>query len=424
MKVYLETFGCTFNQADSQIMVASIKKAGHEIVQFTDEAEVVILNSCYVKLPTEQKIINRIKTIGSLYPPKKLVVAGCMVDIDPEKLDRIAPQASWIGARQINSALEVVEAAFKGEIKRKTGHCHDIKAGLPKKRFNPLIHVLQIAEGCQGVCTYCCTRLARGKLQSYPESILTLEAEQAVQDGCVELQLTAQDTAAYGKDTRYKLSSLINEITSIEGNFRVRVGMMHPHSMAGDVEALRESFKDEKVYKFLHLPIQTGNNQLLKDMNRGHTVENFKDIVFKFRKEIPELALATDVIVGYPTENNNAFQDTLDLVHDIQPDFLHISKYRHRPGAISSRLKEIDHRAMKKRSRELNELKTEIAYQKNQKLLNSIQNILITDKGSKGGFLGRNYSYKTIIVEDAPLGKLVQVRIIEAKSTYLRGELV
>ncbi|HMK53318.1 MAG TPA: tRNA (N(6)-L-threonylcarbamoyladenosine(37)-C(2))-methylthiotransferase [Methanobacteriaceae archaeon] len=424
MKIYLETFGCTFNQADSQIMVASLKKAGHELVQLQDDADVVILNSCYVKLPTEQKITNRIKMADSLYPQKKLVVAGCMVDIDPEKLDRIAPNASWIGARQINSTLEVVEAAFNGEIKRKTGHSCEIKAGLPKKRFNPLIHVLQIAEGCQGICTYCCTRLARGPLQSYPKTVITLEAEQAVKEGCVELQLTAQDTAAYGKDTGDKLSPLIDTITSIKGNFRVRVGMMHPQSVNDDLESLIESFKNEKVYKFLHLPIQTGSNQVLKDMNRGYTTMDFKEIVDKFRQKIPELSLATDVIVGYPTEDDSAFHDTLNLINDIKPDFLHISKYQHRPGAISSKLEEIDHQTMKNRSRELNELKSKIAYQKNQKLLNTIQNILITDKGPKGGFVGRSSSYKTIIVDRAPLGEFLPVKITEAKSTYLRGELI
>jgi MiaB-like tRNA modifying enzyme len=424
MKFYLETYGCTFNQADSQIMVASLEKEGYKLTETAEEADIFILNSCYVKLPTQQKIINRIKYITSSYPQIKLLVAGCMVDIDPQVLEDIAPQASWIGARQLNYIQEVVEAMLKGETIRKTGQSRHIKAGLTKKRFNPLIHILQIAEGCQGSCTYCCTRFARGKLQSYHPDILLEEVEEAIQDGCVEIQLTAQDTGAYGKDTGDSLASLIKDITQIEGDFRVRVGMMHPESVVGDLESLIKSFESEKVYKFLHLPIQSGNDQVLTHMKRGHPVDTFRKIVYRFRDAVPNLSLATDVIVGYPTEDENAFQDTIKIIGEARPDFLHISKYHHRPGAASSHLKEISTSIMKKRARQLNELKTQIAYQNNQKLLNTAHKIIITDKGSRGGWMGRNDSYKTVIVDDAPLGKFVTVKITEAKSTYLRGEVL
>lgn len=424
MKFYLETYGCTFNQADSQIMVASLEKAGFELTERAADADIIILNSCYVKLPTQQKIINRIQSFTSLYPPSKLVVAGCMVDIDPEILERLAPQASWIGARQLSSTLEVVESTLRGENIRKTGHSHDIKAGLSKKRFNSLIHILQIAEGCQGSCTYCCTRFARGKLQSYPAEVLLEEVQNAVDEGCVEIQLTAQDTAAYGNDTGDSLSSLIHDITRIEGDFRVRVGMMHPQSIGKDLKSLIKAFKSEKVYKFLHLPLQSGNDEVLSHMKRGHSVDTFKEIVHRFREKIPRIALATDVIVGYPTEDDKAFQDTLKIINEVLPDFLHISKYQHRPGAISSHLKEIDTMVMKGRTRQLNELKTRIAYQNNQRFLHTKQNILITDKGSRGGWVGRNDSYKTVIVPEAVLGDFVKVKITEAKSTYLRGVVI
>ncbi len=424
MKFYLETYGCTFNQADSQIMVASLEQAGYKLTKKAADADIIILNSCYVKLPTQQKIINRIQQLTSSYPQNKLLVAGCMVDIDPQVLESIAPQASWIGARQLGSTLEVVDAMLKGRNIRRTGHSRDIKAGLSKKRFNPLIHILQIAEGCQGSCTYCCTRFARGKLQSYPLDVLLEEVQKAVEEGCVEIQLTAQDTAAYGKDTGNSLSALIQDITRIEGDFRVRVGMMHPQSIGEDLESLIKVFESEKVYKFLHLPLQSGNDEILSHMKRGHSVDTFEDIVHRFRETLSQVALATDVIVGYPTEDDKAFQDTLKIISQVRPDYLHISKYHHRPGAVSSNLKEIDVMVMKNRARELNELKTRIAYQNNQTFLHTVQNILITDKGSKGGWIGRNDSYKTVIVPEAPLGDFLKVKITEAKSTYLRGVVI
>jgi threonylcarbamoyladenosine tRNA methylthiotransferase CDKAL1 len=423
MKIYMETFGCTFNQADSQIMAGLLEETGGEIVKSPEEADVIIINTCYVKQPTEQKITNRIGKMQAQFPQKKLLIAGCMVDIDPEKLKRLAPKAGWIGARRINSAPEVVEAVMNGHLVRETGHGDDIKTGLPRKRSNPLVHILQICEGCLGKCSYCCTRFARGGLQSYPIPLLRAETEQAVADGCVEIQLTAQDTAAYGKDSGETLSDLINQITSIEGDFRIRVGMMHPKNIKGDLETIINSFKNEKVYKFLHLPLQSGSNQILSDMNREHTVEEYMDIVSHFRTEIPELSLATDIIVGYPTEDDDEFQGTLNVIRDIYPDFLHISKYHHRPGTRSSLLPEIDHQIMKKRSRELNDLKVNIATCNNQKLLGTHQKILITDKGSKGGYLGRTNSYKTVVVEEALLGTYIDVEITHSLSTYLKGKI-
>jgi len=197
--------------------------------------------------------------------------------------------------------------------------------------------------------------------------------------------------------------------------------MMHPQNIRDDLDAVINSFKHEKVYNFLHLPLQSGNNQVLSHMNRGHSVEEYLEIVNQFKSEIPDLSLATDVIVGYPTEDEAAFQDTMDVIRMIQPDFLHISKYHHRPGTIASLLDEIDNLSMKKRSRSLNDLKVEIASDNNKKLLGTTQKILITDEGSKGGFIGRTNSYKTVIVDEALLGTFLRVKITQALSTYLKG---
>lgn len=424
MKFYIETFGCTFNQADSQIMVGLLEEKGAECVISMEEADLIILNTCYVKQPTEQKITNHILKVQDQYPQKKLLIAGCMVDIDPTKLERLAPYAGWIGSRRIKSAPEVATSIMRDDIKRKTGQDNAIKTCLPRKRFNPYIHILQICEGCLGKCSYCCTRFARGNLQSYPTTILKREAEQAVADSCKEIQLTAQDTAAYGKDSGEKLSDLINHVTSIPGNFKVRVGMMHPKNAEDDLESIINSFKNEKVYKFLHLPLQSGNNQILSDMNRGHSVEKYLKIVNDFKSEIPNLSLSTDIIVGYPTEDEAAFQDTLDVISTIRPDFLHISKYHHRPGTPSSKMDEIDHKVMKNRSQRLNDLKIQITSSNNRELVGTTQRILITNKGSKGGYIGRTDSYKTVIVDEAPLGGFFQAEITHSKSTYLKGKIL
>lgn len=423
MKVYIETFGCTFNQGDSQIMAGLLQESNARIVAEPEDADVIIVNTCYVKHPTEQKVLNRIKKVQEQFSDKKLIISGCMVEIDQDKLKKAAPAAGWIGPRQIKSTVDVINSCLDGESARIIGHGTDIKAGLPKVRFDPFVHISQICEGCVGMCTYCCTRFARGTLQSYPVNDIKKEIQSAVSDGCVEIQLTAQDTAAYGKDTGETLSELINEITSIPGDFRIRVGMMHPKSIIGNLEELINAFKHKNVYKFLHIPIQSGSDKVLTDMNRGHTVAQFKEIISKFREEIPEISIATDVIVGYPTETDEAFEDTLNVIRDIRPNFIHISKYKHRPMALSSTLLEIDHNTMKKRSKALNDLKSKILYENNLKEIGKIHEILITEKGSKGGYIGRTDSYKPMVVENGQIGEFCNVKITGVTSTYLKGSV-
>jgi MiaB-like tRNA modifying enzyme len=423
MKIYIDTFGCTFNQADSQIMAGLLTNSEGTLTDSPDDADVIIMNTCYVKHPTEQKVINNIKKMKKQFPEKKLIITGCMVEIDPTKLERAAPDASWIGPHKIQSTPSIVRSVLGGEIVRSTGYSNQSKVCLPKIRSNPLIHIIQICEGCDGACTYCCTRFARGPLQSYPSSMIKKEAEQAVAEGCQEIQLTAQDSAAYGKDTGESLSSLMNKIADINGEFRIRVGMMHPKSMMGDVEGIINAFKRNKLYKFLHIPIQSGSNTVLNEMNRCHTVEEYKNIISMFKEEIPEITISTDIIVGYPTETEEAFSDTLELIKEIRPDLMHISKYMHRPGTTSSNLEEVGHDTMKKRSKALTHLKSEISLENNLELVGTKQNVLVTGKGNKGGYVGRTDSYKTVIIKSAKIGTFLDVFITDAKSTYLMGTI-
>jgi len=274
-----------------------------------------------------------------------------------------------------------------------------------------------------GKCTYCCARFARGKLQSYPIEFIKREVKEAINDGCVEIQFTAQDTAAYGNDIECSLPELIKKVTEIPGKFKLRIGMLHPKNI-NDIDELIECFKHEKIYKFLHIPVQSGSDIILKDMNRGHTITEFKKIIKKFKKEIPEISIATDIIVGYPTETEEDFDNTLNIIHDIKPDFIHISKYKHRPNTLSSKLPEIGYNEMKKRSKALNELKRDILLENNNKEIGKTCEVLIIEKGKKGGYIGRNNSYKPVIISKGTIGCFHKVRINEATATYLKGSKI
>ena len=424
MKVFIESYGCTFNQADGQIIAGNLQANDIEIVDSIDEADVVIVNTCYVKLPTEDKMTFRIQKLQKEFPDKKIIVGGCMVEIDPEKLDKIGPDVSWIGPHQLNKSASVVNATYCGDVIRETGFSKESKVCVPKVGDDSLIHILQICEGCLGACTFCCTRFARGPLNSYPISDIVFEAQRAIENGACEIQLTAQDTAAFGRDSGEKLSDLIREVANLKGDFRVRVGMMHPKNILNDVDEIIDAMKHPKVYDFIHLPVQSGSDKVLSEMRRGHTVEQYKNIVSKFKEEIPNVTLATDIIVGYPTESDEDFDETVKLLEEIKPSLIHLSKYQHRKGAISSSLPEIPREIMKERSKFLSQIKEKITERENEELVDSIQKVLVIEKGSKGGYIAKTNSYIPVIVDNVELGTFVDVKITEATSTYLKSELL
>lgn len=424
MKVYIQTYGCTFNKADAQIIAGVLNENDIDIVDSIEEADIVIVNTCYVKLPTENKVTYQIQQLQEKYPDKKVIVSGCMVEIDPEKLDKIGPNVSWIGPHQLNKSADVVNATYCGEVVRECGFSKESKVCVPKLTDDSLIHIIQICEGCLGACTFCCTRFARGPLNSYPIADIVEEARQAIEDGACEIQLTAQDTAAFGRDSGEKLSDLIKEVANLDGDFRVRVGMMHPKNILNDVDEIIDAMKHPKVYNFIHLPIQSGSDKVLSEMRRGHTIEQYLDIVSKFKSEIPDLTLAVDIIVGYPTETDEDFDLTVELLENIKPSLIHLSKYQHRKGAISSSLREIPRDVMKKRSKFLSEIKSEITEEENKLLVGTTQKVLVLEKGSKGGFIAKTDSYIPVIVDDVKLGSFVDVKITEATATYLKSELL
>ena len=424
MKVYIESYGCTFNKADGQIMAGVLKESEIDIVESIDEADVIIVNTCYVKLPTENKVTYRIQKLQEDYPDKKIIIGGCMVEIDPEKLDKIGPDCSWIGPHQLNKAADVVSGAYCGDVIRECGFSKEPKVGVPKVVDDGLIHIVQICEGCLGACTFCCTRFARGPLNSYPIADIVEEARKAIENGACEIQLTAQDTAAFGRDTGEKLSDLIKEVANLDGDFRVRVGMMHPKNILNDVDEIIDAMKHPNVYNFIHLPVQSGSDKVLSEMNRGHTISQYVDVLSRFKSEIPDLTLAVDIIVGYPTETDEDFDLTVELLKQIKPSLIHLSKYQHRKGAISSSLPEIPRETMKKRSKFLSEIKSEITEEENRDLVNTVQNVLVVEKGSKGGFIAKTDSYIPVIVHDVELGTFVDVKITEATATYLKSELL
>ena len=405
-------------------MLRILSKAGYHFLNNPEKAEFLLIHTCGVKKATEDKILQRLKVLSKLGKP--LIVSGCLPKIDLNAVLKASSNAVFLDPYSIDKILLAVEASKNHSRKFFFSNQPLIKVCFPKTRLNKYVEIIQIAEGCLGSCSYCCTKFARGKLFSYPIETILRRAKKALENGAVELWLTAQDVGAYGKDLGINLIDLLNEIIELPYDFKVRIGMINPAYALEMVEALKHIYKSEKVYKFAHIPVQSGSNKILKDMNRPYTVEEFKEVVKKLKNEVENLCLATDIIVGYPTETNEDFNLTLTLLKEIKPDVTNISKYNHRPGTEASHLKPLPSNVVTERSKASSILSSKITLEKNLNFIGKIESILISERSSKGSYVGRTLNYKRVLVasERNLLGLKVNVKISSACERYLVGELI
>lgn len=406
------------NKADSEIMAGLLVEKGFDLGR--ENYDILIVNTCTVKTPTERKILKRLEKLEN--SQKKVIVTGCLPAADPKVVD-IFPRFSFIGTN-IEEIVNVVNETIKGKriVKIEENGC---RLNLPKIRENSFIEIIPISQGCLGNCSYCITKEARGKLKSYTEDIILKDIENVVNEGVKEIWLTAQDTGAYGLDLGENLPKLLHDATSISGKFMIRVGMMNPDHALKFLKELINVYKNEKIYKFLHVPVQSADNKVLKDMNRRYRVEDFKKIVNEFRKNISQITISTDIIAGFPTEDEDAFQNSLNLIKEVKPEVLNISRFWARPGTNAIEIKSLPGRITKKRSRELSNIFKDIALEKNRDWIGWSGKALVSERGKGESFVARNFAYRPIILKSEKnlLGKFLDVRITDATYYDLRGEI-
>ncbi|MGW8178625.1 MAG: radical SAM protein, partial [bacterium] len=274
--------------------------------------------------------------------------------------------------------------------------------------------------GCLGNCSYCIVKFARGHLYSFPADKIVKDVANAVAAGCTEVWVTAEDTATYN-DNGVRLPELLDRITAIDGDFRVRVGMTTPNQLEPVLEELLQSLKSPKIYQFIHIPIQAGNDEILQKMRRRYNVQEFKDVVNRLRAAYPDIGISTDIICGFPGENMEQFQDSMNLIEWLRPDVLNINRFWERPGTDASKMPGRLHgRETKERSRMMTDLWKGIAVDVGKKWIRWEGEILLTEHGKKGTKVGRNYVYKAVALKtDAPLGSFVKVRVKNSGVGYL-----
>lgn len=434
MKVYLESFGCSASQASAEIMKASIERLGHKLLSpdAADQAEVYICNSCTVKYTTEQKILYKIRSMGERNV--EVIVSGCMPEVQLEDILHVNPEAHILGINAISRIGELLSSIEQRKMIGMPGGEHlEFRTSepvgflnVPRERSNPNIHICQISQGCNFACSYCIVKNARGKLRSFPPDEIVEDIRSAVADGCREIWLTSQDDSQYGMDTGVKLPELLRMISEIPGDFKVRVGMMNPFSVLPILDDLIEAFDSDKIFKLLHLPIQSASHSVLKKMNRLHKMDSVDMIINRFHARFEDISLFTDIIVGFCDETDADFIESVEWVQKYRPEKINISRYSPRPHTKAFSFRNLDSRIPIQRSHELHKVCEQIKLESKQAMIGWKGRVFVSKYTEVGDVLTRTDAYRPIVISCSNLkpGQYTNVEIVAAKPGYFIGKLV
>ena len=396
-RVYIETYGCRYNFGDTANLVAVLKHYGSTVVPAPEDADAVVVNTCTVVGPTERRMLRRLSALQE----KPLFVTGCMPLVQREAILAVCSPVIIHPdtIREASRALMTVGSESAG--------------------------IVQIAQGCLGRCTYCITRRARGPLRSFPVPEIRNKVEKYVRAGAYEIQLTAQDTSAWGLDTEQGLPDLLTALSSLPGNYRLRVGMMNPATTLGILDDLIDAFASDRLFRFVHLPVQSGSDRILEQMGRGYTVQEFEEIVSAFRGRYPDISIATDFIVGFPGETEDDFSRSLSLIGRIRPAKVNVTRYSPRPFTGPFKEKDFPDAVKKDRSRILNAYAEEQYVALNRPLLGTTDSCVVTEKIRPGSVMARTTSYRGIVIgEELPVGTAAVVPHKKHRKYFFMGDLL
>ncbi|MCI5066107.1 tRNA (N(6)-L-threonylcarbamoyladenosine(37)-C(2))-methylthiotransferase [bacterium] len=392
-RVSFETFGCSANHADTRLMEHHLQQEAVEIVPTA--GDVVVLNTCTVKGPTQTAIEKRIRQLE--HEGRTVVVAGCLSQASPEH--PLFEERGLLGPDSVDRIGEVVMSSLRGEPVQITKRKRSPLPLVVSEQAPTSPFVLSISQGCLSSCSFCMTKLARGNLRSHPIRHLRDVTAEAVHRGHREIYLTSQDTSAYGLDIGVTLVDLLEALIEIPGAFRIRIGMANPQHFSHFVADLWPLFASEKLYRFLHIPVQSGSEAVLSEMRRDHTAEDYLSVVREGRERWPDLTIATDIICGYPTETARDHEDTIRILRKSAPDAINISKFWPRPKTRAANLTPLPGATVKTRSREITKLFHRIARARNREWLHWSGTVLITEK-KHSRLLARNHAYKQVILSE------------------------
>ena len=415
MRVYVESFGCSQNQGEGHAIERELHDRGHSIASDPGTADVGVLVTCAVVGTTEARMARRWRALTERMP--HVVVTGCLVPMRTGVLKGPGrSRTSFLPIREqarlpdlVDSLAPAIPPAADAE-----------ESVLAEVAAEEVV----VAQGCTSACTYCYSRLARGRLASVPLPEVLRRVERARDRGAAEIRLTSLDTSCWGEDLPDgpRLPALLTAASTISGGFRLRVGMMSPQSLAPIGDEYLRALDEAKAFRFLHLPVQSGSDEVLAAMHRGYNVAQFRSLVRSARERLPDVALATDVIVGYPTETEGDHAATVRLLEESEPEIVNVTRFSPRPGTVAERLEELPPRTVKRRSRELTELRVRLARGRLERWIGWEGPATVVEHGPDGTSVGRLPNYLPVVLEERlSLGAVAPVKIDGARSTYLLG---
>lgn len=425
--------GCAANFGDGERIaraLTAIHPNGHVYFRLPEDAskeqnapDAIYLNVCTVK--GNAGALKLLRTAIEMYPDVPLFITGCAPKDFCEEATKITDKVVFTSLEEIVTLEQGEAAAVILERSDRIKSTHNVL------RESPFVGIVNIEEGCLDACAFCSTHLVKGRLHSYAPENIVEQVKHLVADGCTEIQLTGQDCACYGFDTGTNLASLTQSILAhVPGNYKMRIGMGNPRHVCGYADALLECFQDERIYKFIHIPVQSGSDNVLKAMNRRHTAEDFKRLAEEFNTRFPLSTLSTDLIVGYPGETEGDFRETLRLLEETRPTVCNITRFVARPGTAAARMEadaglRIPDSVKHERSAILAEAFQKIARENNSLWVGKTCDVVVEKAGHRvGTSIARNEAYRPVaLVGNIPAGTRLSVRITGAEPFAIMGEV-
>ncbi len=430
------TMGCQLNENDSEKIAGMLENMGYSFIEDYKKANLIIFNTCCVRENAEERLLGKIGEIKKIKERRNVILAigGCMMQ-EKNMVDKIKKSYPFVdvifGTHTMQNLPEnIYKATVKQEkVKDIMDIDGEIYEGLPIKRNDQFKASVTIMYGCNNYCTYCIVPYVRGRERSRkPEKILE-EIKQLAQEGYKEITLLGQNVNSYQGDNNIRnFADLLEEVCKVDGIERVKFISPHPKDFTDDV--IETIAKNKKICRMIHLPLQAGNTKVLQEMNRKYTKEQYLALVQKMKTKIPDIVFSTDIIVGFPGETDEEFEDTLDVVRKVNFEQVFMFIYSIREGTVAAgREDQIPEKIKHERFNQLKELYNNSVDKNNEKYIGTVQNILIEgySKNNKTTFTGRTDTNKVIIFEESEecrIGDMVKVKITEAHKWYLKGEII
>lgn len=433
---YVRSFGCQLNVSDGEKIKGILKKAGYGFTEDEHQADIIILNTCAVRESAEDRVLGIIGSMKKLKEEKPSLIiglAGCMTAQEhiKEKIKKSYPQVDFVmGTSAINSLPVLLLDCLNGKkFSSDTGEYDDFSENAEQVRESTFKASVPIMFGCNNFCTYCIVPYVRGRERSRRPQDIINEVKNLVNDGYKEIMLLGQNVNSYGNDLENGMNfpELLGELNKIDGDFIIRFMSSHPKDVSP--ELIDKIFSCEKVAKHLHLPVQSGSNTVLDRMNRRYTIEKYLETVDSIRRKSPDFSLTTDLIVGFPNETDEEFQDTINLIKKVRYDNIYSFIYSRRTGTKASEIIDaVPEEVKSRRMRELLEVQREISTESYKRFVGRKMRVLVDGVSKKRDGYVTGKSNEFIIVEfegDMSLiGKFVEIEVTDAMNWAVIGKML